>query len=310
MTASQTKSVLARQSHGQFQLTLTLPAQEIKSHYQTLLKQAAKEMEIPGFRKGKAPLKKVADQVDQSKLYEQILQHLLPSAYLAAVKEHHIQPIIDPQVELLNTQPDQDWQIRATAAEKPPVKLGDYQTQLKGLLKTANIWTPKSESAPKKDTGENPKHTPNSPTQETTPDDLKSQQAQKITDWLLNNVEVEPSQIMIEHHANQLLAQLLDQVQKLGITLDQYLTSTNKKVEDLKAEYAQRARQNLRLEFIILAIGETEKITVNDQEITDLINQTSDPKIKEELQKPQQKHQLYNIIFRQKVLDHLFKLAA
>ena len=309
-------SILARQENDQFQLTITLLESQIKQTYDKLVQQTAKDIEIPGFRKGKAPLNKVIEHINLDKIYEQIIQQLVPQAYINAIKEHQLNPIIEPQIELVNQDINinQDWQIRITSAEKPEIKLGDYQTRLKGLLKTTNIWTPGSASSgpSQKDVKEHLlKNNLKSPApEETTPDDLKSQQAQKITDWLLQNIKVEPASILIEQHTHQLLAQLLEQIQKLGLTLDQYLTSTNKKTEDLKAEYARKARQNLRFEFIILAIGENEKIKVENQEIDTLINQSQDEKIKTALQKPEQKTQLYNIIFRQKVFDYLYRLAS
>src|SRR5687767_2061906 len=98
------KSVLATQSHHQFQLTVTLPISEIDKESEQLLIEAAKEVEIPGFRKGKAPMKQVEQKLDRAKIYEQALQKLLPPAYKAALDEHQLHPIIDPQVELLKTE--------------------------------------------------------------------------------------------------------------------------------------------------------------------------------------------------------------
>lgn len=293
-------SVLAKQQNGQFQVTLKLPLSEVKTEYDHVLKHAAEHVDIPGFRKGKAPLKKVEEKVDLNKVYEDVLQKVLPKYYAEAIKEHSLKPVINPRFEIVSTSMDDDWQVRATCAEMPKVDLGDYKKEMKGILKTTKIWTPDKGDKPSDDQQD----------KKLSPEELKQKQSQQVTEWLLKNVKVQPPEIMVTEQANTLLARLLDQVQKLGLTLDQYLASTNKKIEDVKAEYAQRATQEIRMELIVSAIGIQEKIEVKDEEVDKLITDTKDEKLKQNMQKPEFKNQLRQILFRQKVLDLLLKLAS
>lgn len=298
------KSVLAKGSNGQFQLTITLPADKIKEVYQKVVEKAGESIEVPGFRKGKAPMDKVIDRIDRTKVVEQVLQKVLPEAYSAAIKENDLKPIMDPQLEVLSTEEGKDWQVRATAAEIPEVKLGDYKSGLKGLVKLTEIWTPDSAEKKKGEAADKDDN------KNLSPEELRQKQVAKITQWLLDNVQVEPAEVLVNQQANMLLARLLDQIQQLGMTLEQYLASTNKKMEDLKAEYVQRAKQDLRLEFIVLEIGKQEKIKVEEKDIEKMVNESNDEKLKEALDKPQQKQQLGSVLFRQKIVERLVKLAG
>jgi len=60
--------------------TLTLTHQAVSKTYQTILAEAAKDVTVKGFRKGKAPLSSVEAQLDKAKIYETVLNRLLPGA--------------------------------------------------------------------------------------------------------------------------------------------------------------------------------------------------------------------------------------
>jgi FKBP-type peptidyl-prolyl cis-trans isomerase (trigger factor) len=297
-------SILARSAHGQFQLTFTIPWSEIDKEYQEVLKTASNEVEIPGFRKGKAPPEKVKLELNPEKWREQVLRKLLPSTYWREIEKHQLKPIMDPQLELLSMEEGKDWQLRAVSAEKPEVKLGEYKKKLVGLLKSTDIWTPST----KHDRAKAEHKT--APTSDTAKEDKKQSQAGKVSEWLLNNIEVEPPEALVKQQTDALLARLLDQTQKLGITLDQYMLSTHKKPADLRAEYSQRARLDLRLSLIIDAIGEDEKIEVKDEEIEQLIAETKEENIEAALRNTEQKSRLKKILWQQKVLDFLIKIAS
>ena len=301
------QSILAKGKNGQFQLTITLPQTKVKEQWEKLIKKAAAEVEMPGFRKGKAPLEKAEEKLDKSKIYDQVLQKLLSEAYLIAINEYQLKPVMDPQLEVLTVDLDKDWQVRATAAEKPDVKLGAYKEGLKGLLNSTEIWTPESAKQNKEDLKNKSVEGQKS---ELSPEEKRQHQVVSITNWLLQNVEVEPAEGLVQQQANNLLARLLDQIQQLGITLEQYIGSTGKKLEDLKAEYAQRAMQDLKLEFLMLEIANQEKITVGDADIDKLISETDDEKTRTALQDSGQRQHLKAILTRQKLIEHLIKISS
>ena len=55
---------------------------------------------------------------------------------------------------------------------------------------------------------------------------------------------------LIEKETNRLLSQLLDELKRLGMSLDQYLASRGKTDEQLRSEYDERAEKDLKMEWV------------------------------------------------------------
>jgi len=83
---------------------------------------------VPGFRKGKAPRHILRSFVGEQRIRQETLDHLLPDAYRDALKDTGVEPIADPEVELLTMEPEQPVSFKATVPVAPTVELGDYRT--------------------------------------------------------------------------------------------------------------------------------------------------------------------------------------
>ena len=261
---------------------------EIKVTYEKIFDQVTKELELPGFRKGKAPKELVEKNVNKTKIFEEVIREIIPKAYANAIKEHNLQPIISPKIEVMKAKENEEWVVKATIALRPKVTLKNYKEKIREAKKPkAKIWTP----------GE-PKE---KESKETKKPDLDL-----IINTLLTEAEVEISDLMISEEANRLLADLLDQVRKLGMTVEQYLLAKGKTTEQLRAEYAIQASKNLSVEFILAEIADLEKITVGNEDIEKLLEKVEKPEEKEKLRKDS--YYLAHLIRQQKTLDFLYNL--
>lgn len=285
-----TKSVLATTQTGEIQLTITIPVAEVKKTYQQVLTELTQATQIAGFRKGKAPKKLVEEQTDKNKIYEQVIQKIIPQVYLATIKQHNLKPILLPKVELLKVKEGEDWEIRATTCETPKVDLGNYKEDIRKVLASSRIWTPKT-TKPKKDS-----------------QDSEDEKIQKTIQTLLQNAATALPEILVEEELNRVLANLINQTEKLGLTIDQYLASINKTSDQLRAEYRQRVESDLRLQFILDAIAKTENIGTSEKEIDDLVTTTGDEELKRSLNSAPQRESLMGVLTRRKTLDFLTKL--
>ncbi|MCX7911876.1 MAG: trigger factor [Dehalococcoidales bacterium] len=89
--------------------------------YQTLVQR----VEIPGFRKGKAPRAVVERTLGRGRLLEEAIDHILPQAYEQALKEHAIEPYAQPELEITQAEP---LIFRVVVPLTPSVTLGDYHS--------------------------------------------------------------------------------------------------------------------------------------------------------------------------------------
>lgn len=286
------KSILAKQPDGAIQLTITIPVDEVNKGYERAIIDIVNNAEIDGFRKGKAPRKLVEEKTDKSKVYEKVLQDIIPQAYIEAVKEHSLKPIISPKVELLKAKEGEDWEIRATTCEEPIIELGDYKNKVKTALASSKLWTPGKDEADKQKTAQ----------------ETEDEKTQKVIQALLDAVKVEIPQIIIEEEVNRSVASLINQTNNMGLTIDQYLASIGKTAESVREEYKQKTLANYKMQFALDKIAGEEKIEVTEQEIEDLVKVSGDENLKKELENPMQKAYIKGIIARRKTLDFLSKL--
>lgn len=104
-------------------LTIEMEPAEVEESLVESYRHLAKRTNIPGFRKGKAPRAIVERYLGKETVLENALNHLLPQAYEKAIKEHEIEAIAQPHIEITQTDP---VIFKATVPLAPTVKLDDY----------------------------------------------------------------------------------------------------------------------------------------------------------------------------------------
>jgi trigger factor len=88
-------------------------------------KRIVNRINVPGFRKGRAPRPLVERMVGREAIFEDAVEHLVPQVYQDALKEQQISAAGKPSVEVTGTEP---LQFKATVPLEPKVELGDYRS--------------------------------------------------------------------------------------------------------------------------------------------------------------------------------------
>ena len=101
----------------------TIPFKEIEDKFEITLKKIAEETEIEGFRKGKAPIDIVRKTTSKEKVYDQLIQDIIPGIYNDAVKMDNLRPFISPKIELKSAKENEDWIIEVSIALEPSIEL-------------------------------------------------------------------------------------------------------------------------------------------------------------------------------------------
>ena len=86
----------------------------------------AKNIALPGFRKGKAPRAMIERAYGKAAFYDDAINALYPAAYSEAVGQVGIEPVDQADVEVLEVD-DAGFTFKATVTTKPVVTLGDYK---------------------------------------------------------------------------------------------------------------------------------------------------------------------------------------
>jgi len=276
------KSVVAKEENGNVQITFTIPFSLVKKAQEETIAEMAKDMEIPGFRKGKAPIAKVKEKVSQAGLIEHSLSHVLPKALGEAITEHKLRLAVYPKWELISSKDNEDWQIRGVSCEIPEVLLSDYKKIIAGEIRAASL--KKAVPAGRQELS-------------------KEEKEQVVIQALLANIKIKIPSVLIEEEANSRLSNLLSRLEKLGLALEGYLASSGKTAEELRAEYANQAKDAISLDLILSKIAESEGIKVSEKEIDEAI------KVAGTEENPDRQRIVESILKRRMALEFLLKLT-
>ncbi|PAF34408.1 trigger factor [Terribacillus saccharophilus] len=108
-------------------LTITLSPEELDGALDLAFQKVVKQVQVPGFRKGRVPRKIFEQRFGVESLYQDAIDIVLPGAYMNAVEETGIEPVAQPDVDLEQIEQGKELIFKATVAIKPEVELGDYK---------------------------------------------------------------------------------------------------------------------------------------------------------------------------------------
>ncbi|MEA4902364.1 trigger factor [Desulfitobacterium sp.] len=109
------------------ELEITVESKKFSAAIANQAKVLAKKVNVPGFRKGKAPRAIIERYVGTQALYSEAVDDLIGPAYTEAVNETEIQPVDRPAIDLVQMEEGKDLIFKAKVTVKPEVELGEYK---------------------------------------------------------------------------------------------------------------------------------------------------------------------------------------
>ncbi len=108
-------------------LTVEVSAEEVEKAIQTAYQKMKKNINIPGFRKGKAPRHLIEKMYGKEVFYNDAIDNMLPSAYAKAVDECGEEIVSRPEIQVVQLESGKPFIFTASVAVKPEVVLGEYK---------------------------------------------------------------------------------------------------------------------------------------------------------------------------------------
>lgn len=284
-------STIAKEADGNIQIIFSIPYPIIEKAQKETVEEMAKDIEVPGFRKGNAPLPKVAERIPKNTIIEHSLSHVLPKALADAVETNKLKIAIYPKFELISANANENWQVRGITCELPDVTLGDYKNAVSGALRAQKIIVP----------GKAPASEP-----------TREEKEQIVIKALLDSVKINIPKILVDEEISNRLSSLLSRLEKLGLALESYLASIGKNVDQLRSEYETQSRDAIALDLILSKIADTEGFKVSPAEIDSALNMstaTTNKQVENKEDLESRKRLLESILKRRQALDFLTSLA-
>jgi len=276
------------------EIVVQIPRVEVEKEYNSSFDTLLKDLSVEGFRKGKVPKNIAEKHLSKQAVYQELVRRLLPKVYQELVSKEKLQPIVNPKIDLVKAKENEDWEIKFLVAEKPEVDIKNYKEivkKVKSEIKKDDIWIPGKD-------GKEPTEADN--------EAKKQKLLNEILGALLKELKCEIADMVIEEELNNRLSRLVDDIQKIGLTVEAYLKSKNTTMDELKKKYSKEISDTYKLEFILQAIADTENIKVEKEDLNKLFDGVKDEKEKEMAK--QNAYFYASVLRKQKTLDLLLNL--
>ncbi len=108
-------------------LTVEVPFDELRASLDAAYRTIAKQINVPGFRRGKVPPPVIDRQVGRGAVLDQALNDALPQLYLEALKVNDLEPLAQPEIDITRFEDNDGLEFTAEVDVRPELTLPAYQ---------------------------------------------------------------------------------------------------------------------------------------------------------------------------------------
>ena len=121
------KTDLESLSPTRVKLTVELPFDELQPSFDKAYASIAKQVSVPGFRKGKVPARVIEQRFGRGAVIEEAINDAVPKAYEDALREKEIVPVGRPEVDVTEIEDGEKVTFTAEVDIRPEFELPDYK---------------------------------------------------------------------------------------------------------------------------------------------------------------------------------------
>ena len=108
-------------------LKITAPAADVNAGFKKAVQKIANQVNIPGFRKGKAPRAIIEMHYGKEAVKQEAFEEVANKAYSEALEQEKLIPVSDPKVEESTFEEGKDMELTIKVTLKPEPELGEYK---------------------------------------------------------------------------------------------------------------------------------------------------------------------------------------
>lgn len=294
-------------SGSMLEISASIPA-DVFGGYRTLaLKNAGKNIELPGFRKGHVPEKILESRIGEANILEEMAELAISRAYAEILVSEKIDALGRPEVKITKIAMGNPLEFTLTTAIFPEVILPDYQkiakkmTAKKETVEVTAEDIEKTIAQVKRMRAQNEASQAGKEFDEKAPlpelddeflaslgnyaniadfkakleADMKIQKERDardktriaIMEELVKESTIELPEIIVEQEIRRMEDEFSHEVERMGLTLDAYIKATGKTKEEMQKEWRPDAEKRAKVQLIASKIAEKEKLHPEKSEI-------------------------------------------
>ena len=129
-------STFEKLSSNKVKLNFTVEPEKFEEGIKKAYQKMVKKINIPGFRRGKAPMKVIEAHYGESVFYEDAFDAIFPELYQAALTEHNVDVVDRPELDVEQIGRGKELKFSVEVFVRPDVTLGAYKNL--GIVKTVD----------------------------------------------------------------------------------------------------------------------------------------------------------------------------
>ena len=121
------KSSVEKLNETRVKITVEVPFDELKPEFDQAHKALAQQVQIPGFRKGKAPAKLIEARFGRGPILEQVINDMVPSRYDQVVREEDLKVLGQPDIDITKLEDGDVVEFTAEVDVRPEISLPKFE---------------------------------------------------------------------------------------------------------------------------------------------------------------------------------------
>lgn len=277
---------------SQVELNIEVPAEEFEKIIEKVTLYLGKDLEVEGFRKGKAPREIIEEKIGQEKILEAAAQEAIRENYSRAILENKIEAFLPPKIEILKLAKGNSFEFKAKTWTLPEIKLPDYKEIVSQLERREVKITPEEiermRQEKEKQEKERLRHT--------------------ILEKIAEKTEAEIPEVLVEQEERKMLENLKQGVsQILQISFEDYLAKLKKTEKEILGSFEKEAKKRVKKSLLLREIGKKENVQVTEEEVEKETNKilSHNPGLEKQFDREQLKDYTGEVLSNEKVFQIL-----
>ncbi len=282
---------------SEVELSGDVPYAVVEPYKTKALAHMAEHINLPGFRPGKVPTDMVIKTVGEIAVLEEAAEMFMKDFYIELIQEHSIDPIGRPNIAITKLAPGNPVGLTVRMSVYPTVEASKDWKSLAGQIALEEAAPATVEEVEKTIVDlQKSRATKDAEGKDVLPElndafakslgafdsiialreqitkgitEEKVRQARdkrrgKLIEALLEKSTIEVPSIFVESELSKILAQMGEDIQRMGMQMDDYLKRLGKTEEDMKNEFRDQARKRAKLQLLLNKIAEDEKVVADE----------------------------------------------
>lgn len=289
--------VLKTLPDSEVELSADVPYAAIEPYKTKALAHLTEHLNLPGFRPGKVPAEMVLKHVGEVAVLEEAVELFMKDFYIELIEAHAVDPVGRPNIAITKLAPQnpvglvvrvsvyptveapKEWKklaeqvaleeaepatveevektitdlqkSRATKSEDGTEVLSEINDEFAKSLGAFDSLVALREQITKGITEEKARQ-------------ARDKRRGKLIEALLEKSSIEVPSIFIESELQKILAQMREDIERMGMQMDDYLKRVSKTEDDMKNEFRDQARKRAKLQLLLNKIAEDEKVVADE----------------------------------------------